>query len=175
VSIVIDMKTGDRVNALYLSKRQGTSLAMGRKVLTVEPREDGWLHITVELPKDAALEFGSYNVPRSGESDYISKATGRIVNCDGCGADIYVTDERWADLALEELPCWSCSAVVDLGRSRQTDAMDFSEPGYYLQCGVCSADVFVTEELWNDRAVELVPHEGCTGGADLAHARRHAD
>jgi hypothetical protein len=113
------MKTGDRVNALYLAKRQGTSLAMGRKVLTVTPREDGWQRITVELPPDAALTQGTYLVNANGVSDYISKADGLVLSCGGCGAEVYVTEERWADLAVKVLPCWSCSAGVDLVHARR--------------------------------------------------------
>lgn len=58
--------------------------------------------------------------------------------------------------------------------------------GYYLQCGACDGEVFVSEAQWNDATVHVVPHVGCAyvtwvnnkpvaGGVDLDHARRHAD
>jgi hypothetical protein len=113
------MKSGDRVNTLYLADRQATCLAMGRKVLTVEPREDGWMRITVELPKDAALTQGHYLVNASGESDYISKARGFTVSCGACGAEIWVTDDTWADPAVTFRACESCPEGADLAHARR--------------------------------------------------------
>jgi hypothetical protein len=113
------MNSGDRVNALYLAKRQGTSLAMGRRVLTVTPREDGQVRITVDLPSDAALEYGTYLVGASGESDYISTARGFVVSCGGCGAEIWVTDDDWADRTLKFRACLDCPDGVDLDHARR--------------------------------------------------------
>ncbi|MFD3407017.1 hypothetical protein ACFWUU_40415 [Kribbella sp. NPDC058693] len=125
------MNSGDRVNALYFSQTSGTCLAMNRRVLSVAPRGDGRLDITVDLPDDAQPGSHLYTVNAQGESDYV------------------------------------------LGSA-----------GFYLQCGLCDGDVFVPEDQWDDPSVHLVPHEDCPNGwdlehdgsgADLDHARRHAD
>ncbi|WP_427896701.1 hypothetical protein ACQHIV_42205 (plasmid) [Kribbella sp. GL6] len=125
------MNSGDRVNAMYFSRKHGTALAMNRRVLSVVSRPDGQLDITVDLPDDATPGGHLYTVSAQGESDYISRAR-----------------------------------------------------GFDLQCGLCGGEVFVGEDQWNDPRVVLVPHEDCPcgwdaehdgSGADLVHARRHAD
>lgn len=49
--------------------------------------------------------------------------------------------------------------------------------GYYMQCGGCDAEMFVTEAQWSDTGLRVIEHVGCAhqGGVDLDHARRHSD
>jgi hypothetical protein len=66
-------KTGDRVNALYLSREHGTCLVMNRNVLAVTQASGGRHTLTVDLPDDAVYPDGTYTVTAAGCSDYIDR------------------------------------------------------------------------------------------------------
>jgi len=67
------LKPGDRVNALYLSRKHGTCLVPNREVLTVAPVSGGRYAITVDMPTDAVHPDGTYTVNADGRSDYIDR------------------------------------------------------------------------------------------------------
>lgn len=54
------------------------------------------------------------------------------------------------------------------------EALKYAERAISMQCGACGGEILVTEGQWKYQDTAPCPH--CPdGGADLVHARQHAD
>ena len=99
----------------------------------------------------------------------------------GVGGHRIVNDRRdpqWFYVWTTHTPRIFVGKAATLEEAAELIAPEPIGAGYYLQCGACDAEVFVTEAQWDDTTVHVVAHEGCSypdGGVDLDHARRHAD